>query len=314
MKKTIITSAIMFAALLAYATITGNYNTWFGYIAGEEASGDRATVFGAGAGAGAQDLYRTDLIGAAAGVDGARFYDTVGIGYRALRDSSDVTNTVAIGAYALSGVNMGGITDATWINGHFVANPPKYDGSSWQQTQGEFYITGDASKTNSLAPIWYDGTTLHLRGYSPEGGSSTPSAPPDIKQMMAAAGMDYLDKTGIVWTCKLKVKKWEQNSQMDPTTEDVITYFTETNFASMKAWAEVGGTGIFIFSAGEVYYAGDRGQLNESDPLSGLSSVLTIEEGALVPGVSFNLWTPNVTSFEYDGWLPKGAIQYASGQ
>ena len=210
MKKTIITSAIMFAALLAYATITGNYNTWFGYIAGEEASGDRATVFGAGAGAGAQDLYRTDLIGAAAGVDGARFYDTVGIGYRALRDSSDVTNTVAIGAYALSGVNMGGITDATWINGHFVANPPKYDGSSWQQTQGEFYITGDASKTNSLAPIWYDGTTLHLRGYSPEGGSSTPSAPPDIKQMMAAAGMDYLDKTGIVWTCKLKVKKWEQ--------------------------------------------------------------------------------------------------------
>jgi len=172
MKKAVITSAILCAAILAYATITGEYNTWFGYLAGEDSSGNRATVFGAGAGGGAQDLYRTDLIGAAAGVDGYRFFDTVGIGYRALRGSSDVTNTVAIGSYALAGVNMGGITDATWINGHFVANPPKYDEGmgSWRQTIGEFYITGDASKTNGLAPIWYDGTTLHLRGYAAGGG------------------------------------------------------------------------------------------------------------------------------------------------
>ena len=172
MKKAVITSAILCAAILAYATITGEYNTWFGYLAGEDSSGNRATVFGAGAGGGAQDLYRTDLIGAAAGVDGYRFFDTVGIGYRALRGSSDVTNTVAIGSYALAGVNMGGITDATWINGHFVANPPKYDEGmgSWRQTMGEFYITGDASKTNGLAPIWYDGTTLHLRGYAAGGG------------------------------------------------------------------------------------------------------------------------------------------------
>lgn len=167
MKKAITTSAILLAAILAYATVTGEYNTWFGYLAGEEASGNRATVFGAGAGGGAQDIYRTDLIGAAAGVYSYRFYDSVGIGYRALRQSQDVTNTVAIGSHALEGVNMGGITDATWINGHFVANPPKYDGSSWQQTPGEFYITGDSSKTNNLAPIWYDGTNLHLRGYSP---------------------------------------------------------------------------------------------------------------------------------------------------
>ena len=172
MKKAVITYAILCAAILAYATITGEYNTWFGYLAGGDSSGNRATVFGAGAGGGAQDLYRTDLIGAAAGVDGYRFFDTVGIGYRALRGSSDVTNTVAIGSYALAGVNMGGITDATWINGHFVANPPKYDEGmgSWRQTMGEFYITGDASKTNGLAPIWYDGTTLHLRGYAAGGG------------------------------------------------------------------------------------------------------------------------------------------------
>lgn len=170
MKKTIATTAIAFAALLAYATITGEYNTWLGYLAGDGASGNRVTVQGAGAGGGAQDLYRTDLIGAAAGVYSCRFYDTVGIGYRALRYTYDVSNTVAIGSHAFEGISMGGITDATWINGHFVANPPKYNGSWWQQTPGEFYITGDASKTNNLAPIWYDGTTLHLRGYSAGGG------------------------------------------------------------------------------------------------------------------------------------------------
>ena len=174
MKKAITTSAILFAALLAYATITGNYNTWFGYIAGEEASGDRATVFGAGAGGGAQDMYRTDLIGAAAGVDSYRLYDTVGIGYRALRDSMDISNTVAIGSHALEAIGgMGATYNATWINGHFVANPPRYDADNgvWTQTPGEFYVTGDASKTNGLAPIWYDGTTLHLRGYSPGGNA-----------------------------------------------------------------------------------------------------------------------------------------------
>ena len=50
MKKAITTSAILLAAILAYATVTGDYNTWFGYLAGEDASGNRATVFGAGAG------------------------------------------------------------------------------------------------------------------------------------------------------------------------------------------------------------------------------------------------------------------------
>ena len=172
MKKAITISAVLCAAILAYATVTGEYNTWFGYFAGEDASGNRATVFGAGAGGGAQEIYRTDLIGAAAGVGGCRFRDTVAIGYRALRDSMDMSNTVAIGSHALEGVGGMGATDnATWINGHFVANPPKYVGdSTWQQTQGEFYITGDASLTNGLAPIWYDGTTLHLRGYSAGGG------------------------------------------------------------------------------------------------------------------------------------------------
>ena len=42
MKKTIATTAIAFAALLAYATITGEYNTWLGYLAGDGASGKGA--------------------------------------------------------------------------------------------------------------------------------------------------------------------------------------------------------------------------------------------------------------------------------
>jgi len=164
MKKTITASAILFAALIAYATMTGDLNTWLGYMAGEDASGNRTTVQGAGAGGGAGDLLRTELIGAGAGVYGYGIYDTVGIGYRALRHSTGMTNVVAIGAHALEGVGaMERMANATWINGHFVANPPNPDPmSSWSQTQGEFYITGDASKTNSLAPIWYDGSNLWL--------------------------------------------------------------------------------------------------------------------------------------------------------
>ena len=65
MKKAI-TAIVFMCAVILGAAITGDYNTWFGYLAGEDASGNRATVFGAGAGGGAQDLYRTDLIGAAA--------------------------------------------------------------------------------------------------------------------------------------------------------------------------------------------------------------------------------------------------------
>lgn len=305
MKKAITTSAILLAAIMAYATITGDYNTWFGYRAGDEASGDRATVFGAGAGGAAQDIYRTDLIGAAAGVYGYRIYDTVGIGYRALRYSTDVTNTVAIGQHALEGVSMGGIRDATWINGHFVANPPVYDAGngSYRQKPGEFYITGDASLTNALAPIWYDGTNLHLRGYSPE-GSGTPSAPPDVKELMAGAGIDYIDPTGAVWTAKLKIKKWEQNSQLIPPGEDVIAYFTETNsYAGVRAWVEDGGAGAFFYIAGTMYYVTDRTSYDVSNPSQG--ATWSGAEDAPVAGSSFSMWTPNETIYEYDGYWKK---------
>lgn len=164
MKKAITASAILFAALIAYATMTGDLNTWLGYMAGEDATGERTTVQGAGAGGGASYLYRTELIGAASGVYGYWFQDSVGIGYRALRHSSYMTNVIAIGSHALEGVQgMGTMADVTWVGGHFVANPPNPDPTMvWSQVPGEFYITGDASKTNSLAPIWFDGSNLWL--------------------------------------------------------------------------------------------------------------------------------------------------------
>ncbi len=313
MKKAITTSAILLAATLAYATVTGDYNTWFGYLAGEDASGNRATVFGAGAGGGAQDIYRTDLIGAAAGVYGYRFHDSVGIGYRALRYSSDVTNTVAIGSHALEGVNMGGITDATWINGHFVANPPKYNGSWWQQTPGEFYITGDATLTNNLAPIWYDGTNLHLRGYSPgassSGGTNATMSVDALKSLMAAAGMDYADSDGDVWTAELRVKLWDQNSQLDPTSADTILYFTETTFGGLRAWTNETSTAIFLYATNGVYYAADKGSLNASDPLDTTTICYT---GKLAAGVKFSMWTPNVTTFEYVRYRKRDEVIYKS--
>ena len=306
MKKAITISAVLCAAILAYATVTGEYNTWFGFLAGEDASGNRATVFGAGAGGGAQDIYRTDLIGAAAGVGGYRFRDTVAIGYRALRDSMDMSNTVAIGSHALEGVGgMGETYNATWINGHFVANPPRYDedSSSWQQTQGEFYITGDASLTNGLAPIWYDGTNLHLRGYTPEGGGA-PSAPPNVKELMAGAGIDYIDPTGAVWTAKLKIKKHEQLSQLDPADADEITYFTETDgYSGVRAWIEDSGTGAFFYAGGTMYYVPDRSGYDVGSPEQGASWWETM--GAPVAGTTFNMWTPNVTTCEYDGYWPR---------
>ena len=219
MKKTA-TIAALTLGIAVLADIEGDYNTWLGYLAGESASGNRTTVQGAGAGGGAQDLYRTDLIGAASGVYGVRFYDTVGIGYRALRYSCDVSNTVAIGSHAFEGVSMGGITDATWINGHFVVNPPKYNGSWWQQTPGEFYITGDASKTNGLAPIWYDGTNLHLRGYSPciQTNSVTPAVVPqgDNAYRAETYGTDtrWTDADGCVWEV-LRPEDWTLNVTLE---------------------------------------------------------------------------------------------------
>ena len=79
------------------ADMTGDFNTWLGYIAGINSDGERSTVQGAGAGGEATGLIRTDLIGAAAGAYSSHLTDCVGIGYRALRGASDMSEVVAIG-------------------------------------------------------------------------------------------------------------------------------------------------------------------------------------------------------------------------
>ena len=102
------------------ADMTGDFNTWLGYIAGINADGNRTTVQGAGAGGEATGLIRTDIIGAAAGAYSTNLTDCVAIGYRALRGASDMSDVVAIGSGAFS--NRTGLTKATWLNGQFYAS------------------------------------------------------------------------------------------------------------------------------------------------------------------------------------------------
>lgn len=313
MKKTM---ALILATLgfAAYAEIAGDYNTWLGYLAGDSATGNRVTVQGAGAGGGASDLLRTDLFGAAAGVYATYLIDSVGIGYRAFRQSSSMSNCVAIGSHALEGITMsGGINDATWINGHIVVNPPVYipDNASWDQARGTFYITPDATLTNSLAPIWYDGENLHLRGFSPgSGGGGGISTASDLLALMASAGMDYVDSTGAVWTAEYRIKFCNENSQLDPEQQDEILYFDEATFGGLRAWTNATSSIVFMLSNGTVYYVTDRSQADESNPLA------NAQEGGFVGtnflGVEMNLWSPNVTTFEYVRYRAKDTVVYMS--
>ena len=101
MKRIILFSSLFALFTLHAADMSGDFDTWLGYIAGINADGDRTTVQGAGAGGEATGLIRTDLIGAAAGAYSSNLTDCVGIGYRALRNASDMREVVAIGSGAL---------------------------------------------------------------------------------------------------------------------------------------------------------------------------------------------------------------------
>ena len=132
------------------ADMTGDFNTWLGYIAGINADGERSTVQGAGAGGEATGLIRTDLIGAAAGAYSSRLTDCVGIGYRALRGASDMSDVVAIGAGAFS--NRTGLTRATYINGQFVA----------YGQNNTFAVKANRNTPDTNAPIYYADGVLNL--------------------------------------------------------------------------------------------------------------------------------------------------------
>lgn len=132
------------------ADMTGDFNTWLGYIAGINADGDRTTVQGAGAGGEATGLERTDLIGAAAGAYSSNLTDCVGIGYRALRNASDMREVVAIGSGAFT--NRTGLTRATYINGQFVA----------YGQNNTFAVKANRNTPDTNAPIYYADGVLNL--------------------------------------------------------------------------------------------------------------------------------------------------------
>lgn len=139
--------ALMFGGIFA-ADMTGNYNTWLGYIAGINADGERSTMQGAGAGGEATGIIRTDYVGAAAGAYSSNMVDCVGMGYRALRGASDMSEVVAIGAGALA--SCSNLNRATWLNGHFFAQP------------GEFWISCDKNWQRADAPIYYTNGTMTI--------------------------------------------------------------------------------------------------------------------------------------------------------
>jgi hypothetical protein len=145
-------AAVCVAGTLAAiaADMTGDYNTWLGYIAGINADGERTTVQGAGAGGEATGLIRTDLIGAAAGAYASNLYDCVGIGYRALRGSADMSEVVAIGAGAFT--NKTGLSKATWLNGHFAAFGQN----------NTFWIKANPKQADTNAPIHFANGVLSL--------------------------------------------------------------------------------------------------------------------------------------------------------
>lgn len=149
MKRTIL-AICAFAALAATADVTGDYNTWFGYHAGNEASGDRATMQGAAAGSGAQGVVRSDFFGAAAGAFSSGVRDSAAFGYRALRYANNLSNVVAIGSHAFEGRTN--LVNATMINGQFYAS----------ETEGKFYVKTSPDMADANAPIYYQGGTLYL--------------------------------------------------------------------------------------------------------------------------------------------------------
>lgn len=141
--------ATLAAALAADAAdFSGTYSIWHGYLSGHNSTGDRSEMLGAGAGGESSGIVRTDLIGAAAGAYSSNLTDCVGIGYRALRNASDMREVVAIGAGAFT--NRTVLTNATWLNGHFFAQP------------GEFWISYDKNRQRANAPIYYTNGTMTI--------------------------------------------------------------------------------------------------------------------------------------------------------
>lgn len=126
MKKTILIVCLTATlALFAAEKITGDYNSTLGYLAGQNATGDRVTAMGAGAAGASKDNVKSTFFGAAAGAYSSNIVNSVAIGYHALKGASNVTDSVIIGGNPAlpDGYTMNGVT---YLNGHFYANPEEH--------------------------------------------------------------------------------------------------------------------------------------------------------------------------------------------
>ena len=128
MKKAL---AIAYMLMSSVFGASGPFNTWHGYLAGEDTVADRTTMIGAGAGGYGSKYVRSCFFGAGAGANGKNLTGCVGIGFGALANKTNLIN-------------------ATMINGHFYA-----DGNT-------FWLKANNNGSDDLAPITYSGGTLVL--------------------------------------------------------------------------------------------------------------------------------------------------------
>ena len=136
-----LTLAFAFCSLHA-ADMSGDFNTWLGYIAGINADGNRSTVMGAGAGGEAKNLVRTDFMGAAAGAYAANLTDCIGIGFRSLMNASNMSDVVAIGTDALKGA--ANVSGAVFIGSNVTYDPDGYYDSA-VDINGKFIVHGGSA-------------------------------------------------------------------------------------------------------------------------------------------------------------------------
>lgn len=153
LKNKIALGTVCAVALCALGSeiISGDYNTTLGYLAGQNASGNRVTAMGAGSAGESYSNERTTFFGAACGTYSSYIVDCVAMGYRALRNAMNKERVVAIGAHALED-DTDDRHDLTWINGQFFA----------EEEPDTFYIKPDPEGSDEESPIFYSCGELHL--------------------------------------------------------------------------------------------------------------------------------------------------------
>ena len=197
--------AVCAAAAFAAEIISGDYNTTLGYLAGQNASGNRVTAMGAGAAGESSEVETTAFFGAASGTYSSYVYNSVGFGYRSLREAYDIHDSIFLGNNAGSMANgcyysafIGAYAGETASNctnffafGMYAGNGASCcsdcvfigfdsgmgaNGKSWcvdingqfgiDRQARMFYITPDPNAAGENAPVYYRDGELHIKANS----------------------------------------------------------------------------------------------------------------------------------------------------